>query len=124
MTWRRLLLPIALIGPMLCPAPAGAIDPLYQDEMSRLVQIMGSLYFLELLCGAPTADWRAEAAALIASDAPDPDREQRLNGAFNAGYTDYARLYRLCTPAAGEARLRLVDEAEKAAADIHSRFAE
>ena len=38
--------------------------------------------------------------------------------------SDYARLYRLCTPAAGEARLRLVDEAEKTAADIHSRFAE
>lgn len=103
---------------------ARAVDPLYQGEMSRLVEIMGSLYFLEPLCDAHTADWRRQAAELIALDAPDPDREQRLYGAFNSGYQDYARLYRYCTLAAREAMLRLYDEAANKANDIHSRYGE
>ena len=103
---------------------ASAVDPLYQDEMSRLVEIMGSLYFLEPLCGEHTADWRRQAAELIVLDAPDPDREQRLYGAFNSGYENYARLYRHCTLAAREAMLRLYDEAGAKASDIHSRYGE
>lgn len=104
--------------------PVGAIDPPYQDEMQRLLEIMGSLYFLEPLCGEATADWRAEAADLVSLDAPDPDREQRLYGAFNEGYEAYARLHRYCTLAAREAMLRLFDEAQTKAQDIHSRYAE
>jgi uncharacterized protein (TIGR02301 family) len=118
--FRVLILALAL-APV---GQAGAIDPLYQSEMRRLVEIMGSLYFLEPLCGKTTADWRAEAADLIKRDAPDPDREQRLYGAFNQGYEAYARLHRFCTPAAREAMLRLIDEAEDKSKNIHSRYAE
>ena len=113
-----LVLALAPVG------PARAIDPLYQDEMQRLLEIMGSLYFLEPLCGENTADWRQQAADLVALDAPDPDREQRLYGAFNAGYEDYARLYRNCTLAAREAMVRLFTEAEIRASGIHSRYSE
>lgn len=105
-------------------APGYAIDPPYQAQMRRLVEIMGSLYFLVPLCEVPASDWRAEAADLISRDAPDDDRRQRLNGAFNDGYTAYARLYRSCTPAAQTALSRLLVEAEASARDIHSRFAE
>ena len=101
-----------------------AIDPLYQEDMRRLVEIMGSLYFLEPLCGAESADWRAEAAELIVLDSPDPDREQRLYGAFNAGYESYSRLYRFCTLASREAMLRLFDEAQLKAEGIRTRYAE
>ena len=115
---------LALLLALLPIERAGAVDPLYQDEMSRLVEIMGSLYFLEPLCGEHHADWRQQAAELIVLDAPDPDREQRLYGAFNSGYQDYARLYRYCTLAAREAMLRLFDEAAVKASDIHSRYGE
>lgn len=108
----------------LSSAPAMAIDPLYQREMERLAEIMGSLYFLQPLCEAGTTDWRAQMGELIDLDQPDDDRRQRLAGAFNGGYTAYARFHRACTPAAREALARLLSEAEKTARDIHTRFAE
>lgn len=105
-------------------APALAIDPPYQAQMQRLTEIMGSLYFLQPLCGFTEDDWRAQAAELIALDEPDEDRRQRLIGAFNSGYAAYARLHRSCTPSAQEAMSRLLTEAEQAARNIHTRFAE
>jgi len=106
-------------------APALAVDPPYQEEMERLSEIMGSLYFLQPLCRPEAgADWRAEMADLISLDQPDDDRKQRLAGAFNSGYEAYARLYRACTVSADEALTRLLVEAEKTARDIHTRYAE
>lgn len=103
---------------------AMAIDPPYQPQMQRLAGIMGSLYFLHPLCGGKGTDWRSEFADLVELDRPDEDRQQRLFGAFNEGYTGFSRLYRTCTPSAKEALNRLLLEAETTARDIHSRFAE
>jgi uncharacterized protein (TIGR02301 family) len=104
--------------------PVLAIDPPYQGEMERLSEILGSLYFLQPLCQPGVEDWRAQMDQLITLDQPDDDRRQRLAGAFNAGYTNYARLYRQCTVSANEALTRLLVEAEEVARDIHSRYAE
>jgi len=117
------LLAATLFG--LMAVPALAVDPPYQQEMERLSEIMGSLYFLQPLCRPEaTADWRAEMADLISLDQPDDDRRQRLAGAFNSGYQAYARLYRACTVSADEALTRLLVEAEQTARDIHTRYAE
>lgn len=120
----RKLLIVLLLAALAAPVPARAIDPPYQDEMERLAEILGSLYFLQPLCQPGIEDWRAQMAELIALDEPDEDRRQRLAGAFNTGYASYARLYRVCTVAATEALTRLIVEAEKTARDIHTRFAE
>ena len=117
--FKAMILALALV-----PTPAMAIDPLYQREMERLAEIMGSLYFLQPLCQAGSTDWRAQMSDLISLDEPDEDRRQRLAGAFNGGYTAYARFHRACTPAAHEALTRLLTEAERTARDIHTRFAE
>jgi uncharacterized protein (TIGR02301 family) len=109
---------------LLLGSPAQAIDPLYQRQMERLTEIMGSLYFLEPLCETGTEDWRNQAAELIELDEPDEDRRQRLAGAFNAGYTAFSRFHRHCTPASREALARLLTEAQRLARDIHTRFAE
>ena len=109
---------------LLAITPAWAIDPPYQRQMERLAEIMGSLYFLQPLCQAGTTDWRAQMSDLISLDDPDEDRRQRLAGAFNGGYTAFARFHRACTPAAKEALSRLLVEAESTARDIHTRFAE
>ena len=106
------------------PQPALAVDPPYQEDMERLAEILGGLYFLQPLCNKVGTDWRLEMADLISLDQPDDDRKQRLAGAFNDGYTAYARTYRACTASAGEAMRRLMTEAEKSARDMHSRFAE
>ena len=104
--------------------PAVAIDPPYQQQMERLAEIMGSLYFLQPLCVDGSEDWRAQMAELITLDEPDEDRRQRLAGAFNLGYTAYSRFHRACTPAARAALTRLLVEAERTAREIHTRFAE
>ncbi|WP_417308117.1 TIGR02301 family protein [Devosia sp.] len=104
--------------------PARAIDPPYQPEMERLSEILGSLYFLDPLCRQESANWRAQMQDLIDLDQPDDDRRQRLAGAFNAGYTAYARLYRACTVSATAALSRLMREAERTARDLHTRYAE
>lgn len=105
-------------------APAYAIDPPYQRQMERLAEVMGSLYYLQPLCKAGTEDWRAQMAELIGLDEPDEDRRQRLAGAFNNGYTAFSRFHRQCTPASREALTRLLQEAQRLARDIHTRFAE
>jgi uncharacterized protein (TIGR02301 family) len=112
---------VLLLGPA---APALAIDPLYEPQMERLSEIMGSLYFLQPLCQPGGQDWRAQMQSLIKADAPDDDRKQRLAGAFNSGYSAYSRLYRGCTDSAREALMRLMVEAEKTAREIHTRYAE
>lgn len=104
--------------------PALAIDPPYQEEMERLSEILGSLYFLQPLCQPGVEDWRAQMEQLITLDQPDEDRRQRLAGAFNDGYAAYSRLYRQCTVSADEALTRLLVEAENVARDIHARYAE
>jgi len=109
---------------ILLPGSAWAIDPPYQKQMERLAEIMGSLYFLQPLCQAGTTDWRAQMDELITLDNPDDDRRQRLAGAFNGGYTAYSRFHRACTPVAREALTRLLQEAERTAREIHTRYAE
>ena len=109
---------------LLASPSAWAVDPLYQPQMERLAEIMGSLYFLQPLCEAGTTDWRVQMEDLINLDEPDEDRRQRLAGAFNGGYTAFARFHHACTPAAKEALTRLLTEAEQVARNIHTRFAE
>lgn len=114
-----LALAIAFAAP-----PAKAVDPLYQPQMQRLLYVMGSLYFLQPLCGLNDLDWRLQAAELIDADQPEEDRRLRLTGAFNDGYGAYARLYRDCTESAQLAVRQMLDEAEALTRDIHTRFAE
>ncbi len=104
--------------------PAFSVDPQYQPQMQRLLQLIGSLYFLQPLCGFDEQDWRGHAAELISLDQPSDDRRQRLIGSFNEGYEAYARLYRECTEAARVAQIRLLAEAKDLSQDIHSRYAE
>lgn len=122
MRFPPLLRSIALAA--LLSQPVLAIDPPYQDEMERLSEILGSLYFLQPLCQPGVEDWRTQMEQLIALDQPDEDRRQRLAGAFNSGYAAYSRLYRQCTVSANEALTRLLVEAETLARDIHARYAE
>lgn len=120
----RPLAALVLAATIALPHSVLAVDPPYEPQMERLSEIMGSLYFLNPLCRPGGSDWRQQMSDLISLDQPDEDRQQRLFGAFNAGFTAYSRLYRTCTPSAEEALDRLLVEAEATARDIHARFAE
>jgi uncharacterized protein (TIGR02301 family) len=121
---RRALTALPLLLALGLPQPALAIDPPYEPQMERLAEILGSLYFLNPMCKPGGTDWREQLSELVRLDQPDEDRQQRLYGAFNTGYSAYARLYRTCTPSASEALSRLLIEAESTARDIHTRYAE
>ena len=121
----RMSRPLAVLGLLLLAAsPARAVDPLYEPELEHLSETLGSLYFLTPLCQQGNTDWRVEMSELIALDHADDDRKQRLAGAFNQGYDQYARLYRDCTPSARTAMTRLLGDAEATARDIHTHYAE
>jgi uncharacterized protein (TIGR02301 family) len=118
------VLALLLLVSALAAGPARAVDPLYEPELEHLSQVLGSLYFINPLCRPGGKDWRVEMSELIGLDAPDDDRRQRLAGAFNAGYQNYARLYRECTPSAKAALVKLLGDAEQTARDIHAHYAQ
>jgi uncharacterized protein (TIGR02301 family) len=121
---RAALLALLILSAALLPQRAMAVDPPYEPQMERLAEILGSLYFLNPLCKPGGTDWRSQLSDLVSLDQPDEDRQQRLYGAFNSGFSAYSRLYRTCTTSASEALARLLIEAEATARDIHARYAE
>lgn len=102
-----------------------AVDPVYQPKLQRLSEILGALYFLRPLCGENDGtQWRAYMAELIVQERPDDERRARIVGAFNQGYSGYARLYLKCTPSARVAMQRYLAEGEEIAKEIHTRYTE
>ena len=61
--------------------------------------------------------------ALIAAEAPNGERRQKIVSSFNPGYRGFQQTYRSCTPAADIAIRRYLDEGAKIARDITARYA-
>ncbi len=75
--------------------------PPYEDELLRLVSIMGSLEFLHPLCGQhPRGVWRDQMANLLDAEEPVPARRARIMAAYNKAYALLEQVYKTCTPAA------------------------
>lgn len=97
--------------------------PAYEGEMGRLAEILGALHYLRPLCG--TADgsrWRNEMSSLIEAEQPPAERRDRLIASFNRSYVAYEQTYRSCTPAAGLAIRRFIDEGAKLSREIATRY--
>ena len=101
----------------------GARAP-YDGDLQRLAEILGSLHYLRALCGANEGQaWRNEMQALIDAEAPGAERRERLIASFNRGYRGFQQSYRTCTPAAGYAIRRYLEEGARIARDITARYA-
>lgn len=97
--------------------------PAYEQEMARLAEILGALHYLRKLCASPDgARWRNEMQGLIETEQPPPERRDRLIASFNRTYTAYEQTYRTCTPAAGLAIRRYLDEGAKLSREIATRY--
>jgi uncharacterized protein (TIGR02301 family) len=110
---------------VLAAAPLSAAESVapYDRDLQRLAEIMGSLQYLRLICGASEGQvWRNEMQALIEAEAPAGERRDRLTASFNRGYRGFQQSYRTCTPAAGLAIRRYVDEGARIARDITARY--
>lgn len=105
------------------PAAGTAPPAPYEPQMTRLAEVLGALAFLRDLCGAGDGeDWRAKMSSLVAAEAAEGGRREKLVGAFNAGFHGYELTYRVCTPNARRAIARYLDEAGGLARDITYRY--
>lgn len=97
--------------------------PPYEPQLLRLSEIMGALAFLRPLCGEQDEkDWRQRMGQLIEAEAATARRKERLAGAYNKGYREYAQSYLRCTPAAETVIGRFVDEGSRLARELASRY--
>lgn len=105
------------------PAGAAPDDPPYETPLLRLAEILGALHYLRPLCGAAeTTTWRDQMEALIAAEAPSPERKAKLVTEFNRGFSGFAAIYRTCTPAAAAAIDRYLAEGTKLTRDVTTRY--
>jgi uncharacterized protein (TIGR02301 family) len=96
----------------------------YDGDLQRLAEILGSLQFLRTVCGANEGQkWRTEMQALLDAEVPPGERRRKIVASFNRGYRTYQQTYRTCTPAAGIAIRRYLDEGAKIAREITARYA-
>ena len=125
---RRLLLSAALLATMMttmaAPLSAQSDVPPYESDILKLSEMLGALHYLRTLCAAEDApSWRERMQALIEAESCQPERCERLAGAFNAGYQGFARNYKICTPAAKAVTQRFLAEGSRLADGINARNA-
>ena len=118
---------VACVLTLLAGAPARAIEggaAPFDNDLSRLAEILGALHYLRALCGANEGQkWRNEMQALIDAEVPSGERRQKIVASFNRGYRGFQQTYRSCTPAADIAIRRYLDEGARIARDITARYA-
>ena len=96
----------------------------YDRDLQRLAEIMGALHYLRAVCGSNEGQlWRNEMQSLVDAEAPAGERRDRMVASFNRGYRGFQQTYRTCTPAAGVAIRRYLDEGARIARDITARYA-
>src|SRR5258705_2831831 len=108
----------------LTPARAEDAAAPFDGDLQRLAEILGTLHYLRGICGNNEgAKWRNEMQALVDAETPSGDRRARMIAGFNRGYNGFQQTYRTCTPAAGIAIRRYIEEGSKISRDFTARYA-
>lgn len=97
-------------------------DPPYEAKLVRLAEVLGSVHYLRTLCGDDSMAWRISMEELLAAENPPADRKAKLIARFNHGYRAFDGIHKQCSQTAGTALARYMDEGEKLADDIASRY--
>jgi uncharacterized protein (TIGR02301 family) len=117
---------IALLALTIAARPAPALEggpAPFDGDLFRLAEILGALHYLRALCGANEGQkWREQMQALLDAEAPSGERRTRLVVNFNRGYSGFQQTYRSCTPAAGLAVRRYLEEGAKISREITARY--
>lgn len=106
------------------PDGAGGDTAPYDDRLTRLAEVLGSVHYLRNLCeSGRNDDWRAKMQQLLDSEAnKEPKRKERLTAAFNRGYRTFASVYTTCTASAITAEERYRNEGATLVTEITSRY--
>jgi uncharacterized protein (TIGR02301 family) len=108
------------LGPVRAQDAAAPFDA----DLQRLAEILGTLHYLRGICGNNEgAKWRNEMQALVDAETPSGERRARMIAGFNRGYNGFQQTYRTCTPAAGIAIRRYIEEGAKISRDLTARYA-
>jgi uncharacterized protein (TIGR02301 family) len=99
-----------------------AADGPFEPGLMRLSEVLGSLAFLRRLCDSDGDSWRGEMERLLVTEKAEEARRARLVASFNRGYRSFEASYATCTHAAREAIRRYLDEGERLARDIATRY--
>ena len=84
---------------------------------------MGALTFLRDLChDGDSAQFRDRVARLIEADPRPQEAKDQLAGAFNHGFEGYRLTYRACTSNARETIGAYLEETQRLAKGVASRF--
>lgn len=95
------LLPLLLGSAHAQSAQSGDGLPPYENELLRLVSIMGALEFLHPLCERhPRGVWRDQMANLLEAEEPTPARRARIMATYNKSFAILEQVHNTCTPAA------------------------
>jgi uncharacterized protein (TIGR02301 family) len=106
------------------PARAQDAAAPFDADLQRLAEILGTLHYLRGICGSNEgAKWRNEMQALVDAETPSGERRARMIAGFNRGYNGFQQTYRTCTPAAGIAIRRYIEEGAKISRDLTARYA-
>ena len=108
------------------PAPKPLLPPANAQErpLLELSEAMGGLAFLTQIC-SPASNpnpWLIRMEALVNSEGDNSGAREKMTGAYNHGFSDYATTYRQCTDAARAARKVLTRDAARLARDLERRF--
>jgi len=122
---KRPLAVFAILACLVSPGVAQTEAPApFDPDLQRLAEILGALHYLRAVCGSNEGQkWRTQMQALIDAEAPSGERRRQIVASFNRGYQGFQQTYRTCTPAAGIAIRRYLDEGAKIARDITARYA-
>ncbi len=73
----------------------------YDEKLSRLSELLGSIHFLRELCGANEGQqWRERMKDILDVEGTSALRRARLTRSFNTGWRLFSRTYSSCTPSA------------------------
>lgn len=110
------------------PAPPVVFEPpppVYEKSLLRLAEVLGSLYFLRDLCGSGDAErWKQDMQAILAAEAPGPQRESTLVARFNHGFETLHAGHRSCTATSRRAMAFYLREARRTVSDVRLRYSQ
>ncbi|MBM7049347.1 MULTISPECIES: TIGR02301 family protein [Rhizobium] len=111
-------------APAQTPDSGGAERPApYDEQLSRLAEILGSVDYLRNLCAASADGWRGDMQQLLDTETKgEPKRKEKLTAAFNRGYRSFASVYTNCTQQALVAEEQYRNEGATLATEITARF--
>lgn len=84
----------------------------YDEKLSRLSELLGSIHFLRELCGANEGQqWRERMKDILDAEGTSALRRARLTRSFNTGWRLFSRTYSSCTPSAQATAQKFLAEA-------------